>query len=34
LILELAGLDQPAVWHPLAQELEKLNSSMTQGIGK
>jgi [ribosomal protein S18]-alanine N-acetyltransferase len=34
LILELAELDQPTVWHPLAQELEQLNLSMTQGIIK
>jgi [ribosomal protein S18]-alanine N-acetyltransferase len=34
LILELAALDQPDVWHPLAQELEQLDSSMRQGILK
>jgi [ribosomal protein S18]-alanine N-acetyltransferase len=32
LILELTELDQPAVWRPLAQELEQLTLSMTQGI--
>jgi ribosomal-protein-alanine N-acetyltransferase len=34
LILELAELDQPAVWHPLALELEQLNRNMVQGIVK
>jgi [ribosomal protein S18]-alanine N-acetyltransferase len=34
LILELAELEQPAVWRPLAQELEQLNLSMMQGVVK
>lgn len=31
LILELAELDHPSVWRPLAQELAQLNFSMSQG---
>jgi ribosomal-protein-alanine N-acetyltransferase len=33
LILELSEVDQPSIWHPLAQELEQLNRSMTEGVG-